>query len=171
MLIYYELLVHSYNVDKTRYIAGCCTYLWFCVFQGSFLLLDGNTFDVIGKWEKDGNSAPFGYDFWYQPRHNVMISSEWGVPNHFTNGFDPQHVAEGTYIATYDINILWSVLNCIRKIWAKSSCVGLEGTYKAARYWPGWRWNGSIRTSLLTQPWRHRGLCYSNPVFQYDPLS
>ena len=26
---------------------------------------------------------PFGYDFWYQPRHNVMVSSEWAAPNTF----------------------------------------------------------------------------------------
>ena len=57
--------------------------------------MDGNTFDVIGNWEKEGTSTPFGYDFWYQPRHNVMISSEWGTPNLFKNGFNPQHVAEG----------------------------------------------------------------------------
>ena len=62
---------------------------------GSFLLLDGNTFEVAGTWEKEGTSSPFGYDFWYQPRHNVMISSEWGIPNLFLNGFNPQHVADG----------------------------------------------------------------------------
>ena len=22
----------------------------------------------------------FNYDFWYQPRHNVMVSSEWARP-------------------------------------------------------------------------------------------
>ena len=60
--------------------------------------MDGNTFDVIGNWEKEGTSTPFGYDFWYQPRQNVMISSEWGVPNLFKNGFNPQHVAEGDII-------------------------------------------------------------------------
>ena len=50
---------------------------------------------MIGNWIKDGAYSPFGYDFWYQPRHNVMISSEWGVPNLFKDGFNPQHVAEG----------------------------------------------------------------------------
>ncbi|XP_065886278.1 methanethiol oxidase-like isoform X2 [Dysidea avara] len=65
--------------------------------KGSFLLLDGNTFEVAGTWEKEGTSTPFGYDFWYQPRHNVMISSEWGVPNLFKVGFNPQHVADGKY--------------------------------------------------------------------------
>lgn len=24
------------------------------------------------------------YDFWYQPRLNVMVSSEWGAPSAFT---------------------------------------------------------------------------------------
>ena len=51
---------------------------------------------MIGRWEKSGHSTPFGYDFWYQPRHNVMISSEWGEPNTFLKGFDPVHVVEGT---------------------------------------------------------------------------
>ncbi len=64
---------------------------------GGFILLDGKTFDVVGNWEK-GNGTPFGYDFWYQPRHNVMISSEWGDPNVFLKGFNPAHVAEGTLI-------------------------------------------------------------------------
>jgi len=64
--------------------------------QGGFVLLDEN-FDVKGRWEKDGKGTPFGYDFWYQPRHNVMISSEWGSPSAFIHGFNPQHVAEGKY--------------------------------------------------------------------------
>ena len=50
---------------------------------------------MAGTWEGPGNAAPFGYDFWYQPRHNVMISSEWGEPNTFLHGFNPAHVAEG----------------------------------------------------------------------------
>ena len=67
--------------------------LWLTL-TGGFILLDGKTFDVTGTWE-NGNTTPFGYDFWYQPRHNVMISSEWGEPNTLLNGFNPAHVAEG----------------------------------------------------------------------------
>ena len=52
---------------------------------------------MIGSWEKSGQSTPFGYDFWYQPRHNVMISSEWGEPNTLLKGFNPVHVVEGIY--------------------------------------------------------------------------
>ena len=58
-------------------------------------MLNGDTFEVIGNWEKPGNQVPFGYDFWYQPRHNVMISSEWGEPNCFLKGFNPADVQNG----------------------------------------------------------------------------
>lgn len=58
-------------------------------------MLDGQTFDVVGNWEHPGEAAPFGYDFWYQPRHNVMISTEWGAPKALANGFDPADVARG----------------------------------------------------------------------------
>ncbi len=34
----------------------------------------------------------FSYDFWYQPRHNVMVSSEWAAPNTFMPGFDLEEV-------------------------------------------------------------------------------
>lgn len=59
------------------------------------MLLDGETFEVVGNWELPGEAAPFGYDFWYQPRHNVMISTEWGAPRALAGGFDLAHVAEG----------------------------------------------------------------------------
>uniref|UniRef100_A0A8C6SSV4 Methanethiol oxidase n=2 Tax=Neogobius melanostomus TaxID=47308 RepID=A0A8C6SSV4_9GOBI len=65
--------------------------------KGGFVLLDGETFEVTGNWEHPGEAAPFGYDFWYQPRHNVMISTEWGAPKALVNGFDPKHVQEGQY--------------------------------------------------------------------------
>ncbi|CAA7405036.1 unnamed protein product [Spirodela intermedia] len=61
-----------------------------------FLLLDSD-FKVKGRWEKPGHSPLFGYDFWYQPRHQTMISSSWGAPEAFSKGFDLQHVADGLY--------------------------------------------------------------------------
>ena len=39
----------------------------------------------------------FNYDFWYQPRHNVMVSSEWGAPETVSKGFNPADVASGKY--------------------------------------------------------------------------
>ncbi|KAG8509256.1 Methanethiol oxidase [Galemys pyrenaicus] len=65
--------------------------------KGGFVLLDGETFEVKGTWEQPGGAAPMGYDFWYQPRHNVMISTEWAAPNVIIDGFNPADVEAGKY--------------------------------------------------------------------------
>uniref|UniRef100_A0A2K5EU74 Methanethiol oxidase n=1 Tax=Aotus nancymaae TaxID=37293 RepID=A0A2K5EU74_AOTNA len=65
--------------------------------KGGFVLLDGETFEVKGTWERPGGAAPLGYDFWYQPRHNVMISTEWAAPNVLRDGFNPADVEAGLY--------------------------------------------------------------------------
>jgi len=59
--------------------------------KGSFILLD-DQFNIKGNWSNE--TTKYGYDFWYQPYFNVMISSEWGEPNSFKNGFDPSKVSE-----------------------------------------------------------------------------
>lgn len=64
-------------------------------FPGGFVLLDGETLEVKGTWERPGGAAPLGYDFWYQPRHDVMISTEWAAPNVFRDGFNPADVEAG----------------------------------------------------------------------------
>jgi selenium-binding protein 1 len=63
---------------------------------GGFLLLD-ETFNILGRWEHNAEAMRFNYDFWYQPRHNVMISSEWGAPKTFYPGFDLNDVTAGNY--------------------------------------------------------------------------
>ncbi|MBD2019546.1 selenium-binding family protein [Leptolyngbya sp. FACHB-36] len=63
---------------------------------GGFLLLDEN-FDILGRWEQQADAMQFNYDFWYQPRHNVMVSSEWGAPKTFYPGFDLNDVGAGNY--------------------------------------------------------------------------
>nr|XP_056709184.1 methanethiol oxidase-like isoform X2 [Euleptes europaea] len=65
--------------------------------KGGFVLLDAETFEVKGNWERPTQAAPQGYDFWYQPRHNVMISSEFGVPKFFVTGFNPADLGKGRY--------------------------------------------------------------------------
>ncbi|EDO41029.1 predicted protein, partial [Nematostella vectensis] len=54
--------------------------------RGGFILLDGETFHVKGQWERDNVGVPMGYDFWYQPRHNVLMSTEWGAAGGFHSG-------------------------------------------------------------------------------------
>jgi len=63
--------------------------------KSGFILLDGKTFSVTQNWEK--SHIEMGYDFWYQPRHNVMISTEWGAPKCWRAGFDPADVEKGNY--------------------------------------------------------------------------
>ena len=64
---------------------------------GGFAVLDAKTFEVKGRWENGGETPPLNYDFWYQPRKNVLISSEFGEPNSYEKGFDLDDVAAGKY--------------------------------------------------------------------------
>lgn len=63
---------------------------------GGFLLLD-DEFNVRGRWENATDGMAFNYDFWYQPRHNVMVSSELGAPNTYLPGFSLDDVGKGLY--------------------------------------------------------------------------
>jgi selenium-binding protein 1 len=63
---------------------------------GGFLLLD-EKFEIKGRWEKDATGMKYNYDYWYQPRHNVMVSSEWGAPNTVSQGFNLEDVNAGKY--------------------------------------------------------------------------
>lgn len=63
---------------------------------GGFLLLD-EKFNIKGRWENDSTGMKYSYDYWYQPRHNVMVSSEWGAPNTVSQGFNLEDVNAGKY--------------------------------------------------------------------------
>src|SRR2546429_870412 len=64
---------------------------------GGFAVLDAKTFEVKGRWENGGETPRLNYDFWYQPRKNVLVSSEFGEPNAYEPGFDLAHVQAGRY--------------------------------------------------------------------------
>jgi methanethiol oxidase len=64
---------------------------------GGFAVLDAKTFELKGRWENGGEARPLNYDFWYQPRKNVLVSSEFGEPNAYEPGFDPADVESGRY--------------------------------------------------------------------------
>ena len=64
---------------------------------GGFAVLDAKTFEVKGRWENGGEKPPLNYDFWYQPRKNVLVSSEFGEPNAYEKGFDLADVEAGRY--------------------------------------------------------------------------
>jgi methanethiol oxidase len=64
---------------------------------GGFAVLDARTFELKGRWENGGEPPPFNYDFWYQPRKNTLVSSEFGEPNAYEPGFDLADVQAGRY--------------------------------------------------------------------------
>src|SRR5438046_1151799 len=62
---------------------------------GGFAVVDAKTFELKGRWENGGELPPLNYDFWYQPRKNTLISSEFGEPKAFEPGFDLADVQAG----------------------------------------------------------------------------
>jgi selenium-binding protein 1 len=64
---------------------------------GGFAVLDAKTFELKGRWENGGERPPMNYDFWYQPRKNTLVSSEFAEPNAYEPGFDLADVQAGRY--------------------------------------------------------------------------
>ncbi|MFU8868568.1 selenium-binding protein SBP56-related protein [Natronococcus sp.] len=62
---------------------------------GGFLELN-HDFEIEGRWEPPGE-IEMNYDYWYQPRQNVMISTEWAAPKTYYPGFDLEDVEDGKY--------------------------------------------------------------------------
>lgn len=96
-----------HGLDTRRQEWGQCGYSFLIrVIQktvlGEFLLLDSKDFKVKGKWNADECKTDFAYDYWYQPRKNVMLSTEWGSPNKIKTGFNPAHVGEGKFNSQRD---------------------------------------------------------------------
>ena len=65
---------------------------------------------------------PFNYDFWYQPRHNVMVSSELGAPKTYVPGFNLDDVAAGQYGRRHSLlGLAGSAASCKASISAKKA--------------------------------------------------
>jgi selenium-binding protein 1 len=64
-----------------------------CACAGNFVRIDARTFTIADVWA--ATSTAFGYDYWYQPYHNVMLSTSWGAPNKIKNGFNLADVQAG----------------------------------------------------------------------------
>lgn len=81
--------------------------------KGDFVLFDGQSFECKGTWTRGEKKAKCGYDFWYQPFHDVMIASEWAAPKYFKLGFDASHLPEyGRRLNVYQ----WSTQKLIQEI-------------------------------------------------------
>ncbi len=64
---------------------------------GGIFMLDHETFEVKGAWEKDRGPQNLSYDFWWHLGHDTMITSEWGTPNMVKDGVNPELLLAGKY--------------------------------------------------------------------------
>ena len=64
---------------------------------GGIFMLDHDTFEVKGRWERDRGTQHLAYDFWWHLAHDVMITSEWGTPNMVKDGVNPELLLGGKY--------------------------------------------------------------------------
>jgi selenium-binding protein 1 len=64
---------------------------------GGIFMLDHDTFEVKGRWEKDRGPQHLAYDFFWHLGHDTMITSEWGTPNMVKDGVNPELLLAGKY--------------------------------------------------------------------------
>jgi methanethiol oxidase len=64
---------------------------------GGIFVLDHETFELKGRWEKDRGPQYLSYDFWWHLGHDTMITSEWGTPNMVKDGVNPELLLGGKY--------------------------------------------------------------------------
>jgi selenium-binding protein 1 len=60
-------------------------------------MLDHDTFEITGAWEKERGSQYLGYDFAWHLGHDTLVTSEWGTPNMVTEGLNPELLLAGKY--------------------------------------------------------------------------
>ena len=74
---------------------------------GGIFILDPETFDIRGRWERERGPQYLAYDFWWHLGHDTVITSEWGTPNMVENGVNPELLLAGKYgnaIHVWDLN-------------------------------------------------------------------
>ena len=64
---------------------------------GGIFLLDPETFEVRGRWEKDRGAQYLAYDFQWHLAHGAMITSEWGTPSMVRGGVSAELLLGGKY--------------------------------------------------------------------------
>jgi hypothetical protein len=74
---------------------------------GGIFVLDPETFEIKGRWERDRGPQYLAYDFWWHLGHDTMITSEWGTPNMVESGVNPELLMGGKYghaLHVWDLN-------------------------------------------------------------------
>jgi selenium-binding protein 1 len=64
---------------------------------GGIMMIDPETFEVLGQWELDRGPQYLSYDFWWHLGCDTMITSEWGTPKMVEDGVNPDILLKGGY--------------------------------------------------------------------------
>jgi methanethiol oxidase len=64
---------------------------------GGIFMLDHETFEIKGRWEKERGPQHLSYDFFWHLGQETMITSEWGTPNMVKDGVNPELLLGGKY--------------------------------------------------------------------------
>ena len=64
---------------------------------GGILVLDHDSFEVLGRWEVDRGPQILAYDFAWHLGYDTMITSEWGTPKMVEGGLNPELLLQGKY--------------------------------------------------------------------------
>jgi methanethiol oxidase len=64
---------------------------------GGVLILDHDSFEVLGRWEVERGPQYFAYDFWWHLGYDTMLTSEWGTPNMVESGLNPELLLGAKY--------------------------------------------------------------------------
>ena len=64
---------------------------------GGIFVLDHDTFEVKGAWERDRGPQELAYDFWWHLGYDRVITSEWGTPNMVEDGVNPELLLGNKY--------------------------------------------------------------------------
>jgi selenium-binding protein 1 len=64
---------------------------------GGLFVLDHETFEPQGAWEKDRGSQYLAYDFAWHLGLDTLVTSEWGTPNMVREGVNPELLLGGKY--------------------------------------------------------------------------
>lgn len=117
--------------------------------KGSLVLLDGQSFKPLKVW--NDRAVPFGYDFWYQPRADVLVSTEWTSPNSYRAGYQVGGVygskihfwqwSSGQHVQTIDLkelgedNAMPLEVRFLHDPAATEGYVGLATSSNVIRFW------------------------------------
>ena len=64
---------------------------------GGIFILDHDTFEVTGRWEKERGPQYLSYDFFWHLGQDTLVTSEWGTPNMVSRGLDVERLMAGKY--------------------------------------------------------------------------